>query len=68
MSDQTLTRREFVKVGAAGAAGAAIALTAGGTQAAAMPERPLGKTGHKVRIFSLGGQATIEKPGTRDES
>jgi aryl-alcohol dehydrogenase-like predicted oxidoreductase len=68
MSDQTLTRREFVKVGAVGAAGAAIALTAGGTQAAAMPERPLGKTGHKVRIFSLGGQATIEKPGTRDES
>jgi len=69
MSDQTLTRREFVKVGAAGAAGAALALTAGGTQAAtAMPERPLGKTGHKVRVFSLGGQATIEKPGTRDES
>ena len=69
MSDQTLTRREFVKVGAAGAAGAAIALTAGTTSAApAMPERPLGKTGHKVRIFSLGGQATIEKPGTRDES
>ena len=68
MSDQTLTRREFVKVGAVGAAGAAIALTAGSTQAAAMPERPLGKTGHKVRIFSLGGQATIEKPGTHDES
>ena len=69
MRDQTLTRREFVKVGAAGAAGAALALTAAGTEAApAMPERPLGRTGHKVRIFSLGGQATIEKPGTRDES
>ena len=69
MSDQTLTRREVVKVGAAGAAGAALALTAVGTAAEApMPERPLGRTGHRVRIFSLGGQATIEKPGTRDES
>ena len=33
-----------------------------------MPARPLGKTGHKVKIFSLGGQATIEKAGTHDES
>jgi hypothetical protein len=29
---------------------------------AAMPTRNLGKTGHRVGIFSLGGQATIEKP------
>jgi uncharacterized protein len=69
MSERTLSRREFVKVGAAGAAGAAIAMGAGAGEAAAgMPVRPLGKTGHKVKIFSLGGQATIEKPGTRDES
>jgi aryl-alcohol dehydrogenase-like predicted oxidoreductase len=40
----------------------------GQAAAAAMPERRLGKTGHAVRIFSLGGQATIEKPGTRDAS
>jgi len=33
-----------------------------------MPERRLGKTGHMVRLFSLGGQATLERPGTRDES
>jgi len=33
-----------------------------------MPERPLGKTGHNVRLFSLGGQATLEQEGTRDES
>jgi hypothetical protein len=33
-----------------------------------MPERPLGRTGHRVRIFSLGGQATIERPGTDEES
>lgn len=69
MSEQTLSRREFVKVGAAGAAGAAMAFKGVDAVAASpMPERPLGRTGHNVRIFSLGGQATIEKVGTRDES
>jgi hypothetical protein len=29
---------------------------------AAMPTRNLGKTGYKVGIFSLGGQAALEKP------
>jgi len=33
-----------------------------------MPERPLGKTGHNVRLFSLGGQATIEQADTDAES
>ena len=33
-----------------------------------MPERPFGRTGHHVRLFSLGGQATLEKEGTRDTS
>ena len=28
-----------------------------------LPKRPLGKTGYKVGIFSLGGQATNETPG-----
>jgi len=28
----------------------------------AMPTRNLGKTGYKVGIFSLGGQAALEKP------
>jgi uncharacterized protein len=60
-----ITRREFVKIGAAGAAAT---LVSGTAAAAPMPERPLGRTGHTVRLFSLGGQATIEKPGTRDES
>jgi len=62
-----LTRREFVKVSTAGAAAVAL----GGTvnlPAAAMPERLLGRTGHSVRLFSLGGQAVIEKPGTQDVS
>jgi hypothetical protein len=63
-----ITRREFVKVGAAGAA--ALAIGAGRSEGAPpmMPERPLGRTGHKVRIFSLGGQAALETAGMHDES
>jgi predicted aldo/keto reductase-like oxidoreductase len=34
----------------------------------AMPTRSLGKTGFKVGILSLGGQATLEMPGTEEES
>jgi hypothetical protein len=30
------------------------------------PARPLGKTGHRVALFSLGGQATVETSGRRD--
>lgn len=33
-----------------------------------LPKRPLGKTGHMVGIFSLGGQASIEIPGKEDIS
>jgi hypothetical protein len=62
-----VTRREFVKMGAAGAAAMAVAPPLGAA-APPMPERPLGRTGHNVRLFSLGGQATIEKEGTRDAS
>jgi len=32
----------------------------------AMPTRNLGKTGYKVGIFSLGGQAALEKPHNED--
>lgn len=62
-----MTRREFVKVGAAGAAALAVGV-AGSDAAPSMPERALGKTGHKVRIFSLGGQATLETANMHDES
>ncbi len=34
----------------------------------AMPTNSFGKTGFKVGILSLGGQATIEKEGTEEES
>lgn len=67
MSGHDITRREFVKVGTAGAA-ALVVGPAAGAAPPPMPERTLGKTGYQVRLFSLGGQATIEKPGTHDES
>jgi len=62
-----ITRRDFVKVGAAGAAALAMGV-APSVAATPMPERPLGRTGYKVRIFSLGGQAALETAGLHDES
>src|SRR5471030_2910066 len=68
-------RREFLKAG--GAVTAALlapaalkadtpktmpALPVNPVTPAAMPTRNLGKTGYKVGIFSLGGQASLEKP------
>jgi aryl-alcohol dehydrogenase-like predicted oxidoreductase len=34
----------------------------------AMPTRNLGKTGYKVGIFSLGGQAAIEQPNNFEKA
>ena len=72
-------RRTFLKTGGAVAAGllsqggvaARAATTLGPMPAnprtmAAMPTRNLGKTGYKVGIFSLGGQAALEKPDNFD--
>jgi len=68
-------RRDFLKAG--GAVTAAMlapsalvaetsktlpALPSNPVTPAAMPTRNLGKTGYKVGIFSLGGQAALEKP------
>jgi len=33
-----------------------------------MPRRKLGRTGHQVSIFSLGGEATVQQAGRRDEA
>ncbi len=75
MSDSNISRRDFVKVGAAGAAGMALGSGTDAVGASAeekapppMPERPLGRTGHNVRLFSLGGQATLEQQGREEES
>ncbi len=73
-SPSSTNRREFLKAGGAITAGlvaqaalpaAAITLPALPSNPAtpnAMPTRNLGKTGYKVGIFSLGGQAAVERP------
>ena len=64
-------RRAFLKLGGAAAAGLmgqaatgqtanAIAAPQNATAALPMPVRNLGRTGYKVGIFSLGGQAALE--------
>jgi hypothetical protein len=69
-----LDRRDFLRLG--GAVGAGLLTGVGGTRAAAtlpplprnlrtpkaMPTRNLGRTGYRVGVFSLGGQAAIEQP------
>src|SRR5471030_122085 len=72
-------RREFLKAGGAVTAAllAPSALLADAPKAlpglpsnpvtlAAMPTRNLGKTGYKVGIFSLGGQAALERTNNFD--
>jgi len=68
MKKNEIGRREFVKLGTVGTAASLLMNGKSSFGASSMPERPLGKTGHRVRLFSLGGQATLEKEGTRDES
>lgn len=75
----TADRRTFLKTGGAIAAGLLTqgtmaaraatplpALPANANTLAAMPTRNLGRTGYKVGIFSLGGQAAIERPNNFD--
>ena len=76
----THDRRNFLKAGGALAAGLLAqgagaqpvtptvmpALPTNPRTMAAMPTRNLGKTGYKVGIFSLGGQASLEKPANFD--
>jgi hypothetical protein len=70
-------RRAFLKVGGTAAAGllarAATAQQTSGVaedaknspSAAALPTRNLGLTGHKVGVFSLGGQGALERPNNQ---
>lgn len=72
--ESTLERRDLLKLGVAATAGflagdlrpagAATlpALPENARTPKAMPTRNLGRTGYRVGIFSLGGQAAIEKP------
>ncbi len=77
MSKTTIERRDILKLGAAAAAG----FLAGEVRPAhaalppmpentatpkAMPTRNLGRTGFRVGIFSLGGQAAVEQADNAD--
>ncbi len=78
-NQQTSQRRTFLKLGGSAAAGL-MAGTALGPNAAAhpapenpafspaMPMRNLGRTGYKVGIFSLGGQAALEHGNNFDNA
>jgi predicted aldo/keto reductase-like oxidoreductase len=71
-------RRDFLKLGAAATVGSATATVASAAARElpplpsnsvtpnAMPTRNLGRTGYRVGIFSLGGQAAIEQPSNDD--
>jgi predicted aldo/keto reductase-like oxidoreductase len=65
-----IRRRDLLKLGAAALAGLAARRAsppaASGPFEPALPTRPLGRTGHAVRIFSLGGQAALEHPNNQD--
>jgi aryl-alcohol dehydrogenase-like predicted oxidoreductase len=69
MSEE-LSRRDFLKVGVAGAAGLAITPGIAGALPAdaPLPTRALGRTGHRPFLFSLGGQASIEQADKHDVS
>ncbi len=70
------SRREFLRKLLAATAAAGFyplidPITAAGVKSGIegkMPLRPLGKTGYKVGIYSLGGQAAIETPGKEELS
>jgi aryl-alcohol dehydrogenase-like predicted oxidoreductase len=68
--NKTPGRRTFLKVGGSAAAGLlgraanaqqTAAVPAQAPKSAALPTRNLGLTGYKVGIFSLGGQAALER-------
>lgn len=76
MTDDQVSRRDFIRTLIGGTAAAGLALGLDSNKAfstasqppAAMPTRALGQTGHQVKIFSLGGQATLEQPGKTEEA
>jgi aryl-alcohol dehydrogenase-like predicted oxidoreductase len=57
-----LARRDVLKLAAAAAAGAVASRVAAAVPEPKMPTRDLGRTGFRVGLFSLGGQAAIEQP------
>jgi len=58
----SLARRDVLKLAAAAAAGAVASQVIADLPTSRMPTRDLGRTGFRVGLFSLGGQAAIEQP------
>jgi len=70
-----VTRRHFITSAAAGAVALGASTTLGRFKAMAapddpspMPKRPLGRTGWNASIYSLGGQATLDREGRGEEA
>ena len=70
------TRREFLKKLIASTSMAGLAPLAGSFQSCSspgdvikgLPQRPFGRTGEMVGIYSLGAQATVEQVGMREQA
>jgi uncharacterized protein len=76
--NRKLNRRAFLKTGLTATAGIGM-MASGGVFSKTlawiadpennpMPKRMLGRTGHEVSLFSLGGQATLEQPDREDDA
>ncbi len=65
-----MKRRDFIRSALAAAAGLGLyrSPAASRSPTRTMSHRPLGRTGHQVGLFSLGGQSTLEQRGKRDAS
>jgi predicted aldo/keto reductase-like oxidoreductase len=71
MTARRVGRRTFIKAGLVGGAGLGLGgldllksqSAAARPEATEMQKRPLGRTGHQVCLFSLGGQALLEQRG-----
>ena len=69
-----LSRRDFLKGMLAVTAGLTVGEATAGDlenktlQASELPRRPLGDTGQDVSLFSLGGEATVEREDRREEA
>ena len=71
-----MDRRDLLRLGAAAGLGVLAGGAAPGAEAAGatetprkvatMPSRNLGRTGHKVRLFSLGGESALDKPDNHE--
>jgi len=63
-----ISRREFIKISAAGVAAVGAAGNLGCSSEAIVPRKPLGKTGMNVSILALGGGSALTMVKSDDEA